>query len=77
MKYFALSILSLFVILTAYGNASIKCGPNETAPACRPCRTTCADRHKICSFICIHNTKCYCRPGFLRKRSRCVPESKC
>nr|CAI5821965.1 unnamed protein product [Callosobruchus analis] len=47
-----------------------KCGPNQYVPSCRPCNVTCTDR-KICSFICNHNTQCYCRPGYLKKNGVC------
>ncbi|CAH1974630.1 unnamed protein product [Acanthoscelides obtectus] len=77
MKSFVLSILALFLILTVIGNASAKCRHNETVPGCRPCSVTCADQHKICSKICIHNYKCYCKPGYLKKHGKCVPISQC
>ncbi|VEN45919.1 unnamed protein product [Callosobruchus maculatus] len=54
------------------------CGPNETVPQCEPCAVTCADRDKnICPEICIFNSQCYCRDGYLRKDGVCVPESEC
>ncbi|VEN57952.1 unnamed protein product [Callosobruchus maculatus] len=80
MKSLVLSICVLFVIVSIFETASAKCGhcgPNEHVPGCRPCSVTCKEQHKICSKICIHNTKCYCKPGYLRKNGVCVPISQC
>nr|CAI5848249.1 unnamed protein product [Callosobruchus analis] len=54
-----------------------RCGPNEHVPGCRPCAVTCEEQHKPCSKICIHNTKCYCKPQYLKKNGACVPISQC
>nr|CAH7743718.1 unnamed protein product [Callosobruchus chinensis] len=53
------------------------CGPNETVPQCEPCAITCADRDNICPEICIFNSQCYCKNGYLKKGGVCVPESEC
>nr|CAH7743719.1 unnamed protein product [Callosobruchus chinensis] len=54
-----------------------ECGPNEHVPGCRPCSVTCDEQHKPCPKICIHNTKCYCKPQYLKKNGVCVPVSQC
>ncbi|VEN57950.1 unnamed protein product [Callosobruchus maculatus] len=77
MKSLVLSICVLFVIVSIFETASAKCGPKEHVPRCRPCSVTCEELHKPCPKICIHNTKCYCRPQYLRKNGVCVPISQC
>ncbi|VEN57951.1 unnamed protein product [Callosobruchus maculatus] len=78
MKSLVLSICVLFVIVSIFETASAKCGLKEHVPGCRPCSETCEELHKACrTNICIHTTKCYCKPGYLRKNGVCVPISQC
>nr|CAH7743717.1 unnamed protein product [Callosobruchus chinensis] len=77
MKAFIVNIFMLSVILAICENATSACGPNETVPQCEPCAITCADRDNICPEICIFNSQCYCKNGYLKKGGVCVPESEC
>nr|CAH7743715.1 unnamed protein product [Callosobruchus chinensis] len=78
MKAFIVNIFVVSVILAICENSTAECGPNETVPQCEPCVITCEDRDKIiCPAICIFNSQCYCKIGYLKKGGVCVPESEC
>ncbi|CAH1974627.1 unnamed protein product [Acanthoscelides obtectus] len=77
MKSLITVIFVLSIITAMCENASAQCGPNEAVPICQPCSVTCDDRENVCLAVCIPNSRCYCRSGYLKKNGICVPISEC
>nr|CAI5848250.1 unnamed protein product [Callosobruchus analis] len=67
MKCIVATIFVVSVIFAVCENASAECGPNENVPQCKPCSVTCADLDIACAAVCTPNSRCYCKPGYLRK----------
>ena len=53
-----------------------ECGSNEVYSSCSSrCKEACRNYVMFCPEVCVPG--CYCKPGYKRLGSSCIPESQC